>query len=224
MSTPISQKTDYLQRVAEKATAVREAQDKRRKTTVADLSRAREKVALLEHNLKRQDYEDALVLDGLAKSYQKYKEETPEQQRNREFGNRIRNWHREIRLNLSGSRLAKGNRSKSVLVFDLIYDKWKRKGRPTEGVAYPFDSLWLWQEKGKDGLPPPPAVPRMPRRTLSRILAKLTKPEREVDEPLIKRVRVGRRVGKGGRDVTRYTFPTFPDRAVFDRDWERTYD
>ena len=184
----------------------------------AKLAKRRQKEEAKKANAEREIRRLDNIDEGIGETLESYDLETDEERRNREFGNLIRDWHREVRYQLSGVRLAKRNGSKDVLIFDLIYDKWTRKGRPVEGVSYSFDSLWI--RRPKDRSTP---VPRMPRRTLVRVLSRLVKPNKYTGEPVLKRQRLGHRSGRGGRDVTRYSFPTFPNRTDFDRNWEAMY-
>ena len=203
VETPTTQRTSYLQSKADRHQKSLEAAAVRRRKKLENISRTRERLAQQEWDLEVSDRRDQAISEGLARTLDGYRYETDDQRLNREDGNRVRAWHRDIRFALSGRLLAKNNPSRAVLVFDLLYARWARKRRPVEGITYPIESLL--------------ASTKLPRATLFRIIRKLLKAEiwdkrKERNLCIIERRRgLGRKVGRGGRDGCAYMFPSFPE-------------
>jgi hypothetical protein len=142
--------------------------------------------------------------NGQQRTYEKKEAETLETTRAREHSNRIRNWIEEIRYDISGIRRAKGNDSPKVRLFDSLYKKWARKGRPANGVLYTFEALL--ESSG------------LQRATLYRILKDWE--EREI----ISRQRDALHDQRGGRGAVRYSFPKFPTREKFEPFFDSTFE
>jgi len=203
----VQTKTDYLARKRAQAEAVHEHHAQQLASKDAKLDRLKQQKFSIEADIDRAELDRAQlqrkqekIRAGYAKSLERYEQETQEQQCAREFKARIREWHRDIRFQLSGKRLAKNNGSSAVTVFDYVYRKWSRRGRPESGV--PCSEAELCKAL------------RLPRITVSRALKKLC-------SVLIRNKVYLRR--KAGRLANTYSFQTFPDRDAFVREFEATF-
>jgi hypothetical protein len=193
----MSRKQDLLDIEEEKKFLIEQATAKKLAAQAAKAERESLKLAEMTRTAEN-------VSKGMAQTFAKHREETDAVSRGREFGVEIRNWHRDVRVKLSGRRLAINNPSKAVFLVDLLYSKWAKRDRPAKGVEYSIDSLLK--------------SAKVSRSTLFRELRSL------VAKGILRRQQPGKRDGEGGRSLVCYTFPTFPDRKAFDETWERAYE
>jgi hypothetical protein len=171
----------------EKIFLVEQADAKKRAAQVAKVEQAQRKLDEM-----TRDHENKSL--GMARTFSKHEDESEEVWLKRERTNAIRTWLGDIREDLSGVRRPNDNRS--VIVFEILYKRWARLGRPAEGVTFSFEVL---KESTK-----------LSERVLYREVKAL------VDKGILKREQIGRRGGRGGRATVCYSFPTFPDQSAPD--------